>query len=397
MLRIFGTFITPFAVALKATTAQVGLLSALPNLMGSVGQLSTPYLIQRLGSRKRLFMLALPLSGLVWIPIALLPWFPGMTGMAKVWWLLGFASLVLTLYMLPAPAWGSWVSQLLPVERRGRFLGARGTLAALISVVAVLAMGYFLDLMESKLFLGFSVIFFGAALMRVFCTLLLQPAFEPPLTAKKAAPGGMKFFLKELMSSNLGHWLAINALFQFAVCLAGPFFVVLMLNDLHFSYTTIILLQLVNTLAAMIGMQVWGLMADKRGNLLVLRLSAPLIGVMTFGWVANQSVWWLAGVEVLGGFAWAGYNLSAVNFVYESSTDRQRALNVGFFNAFAGVGIFVGSIVGGLLAPIVPHILEYSLLTLILISAIVRMSIALFLVPRVREIRREHDRERVMA
>jgi MFS family permease len=384
VLRIMGTFVTPFAVALKATSLQVGLLSALPNLFGSLVQLLTPNLVSVFGSRKRLFMVMLPLSGVVWIPIAVLPW---VFSSAQVWWLLGLVTLAFTLFLLPSPAWGSWVGQLLPVERRGRFLGARLTLASLIGVLAVLGLGQLLDLMHNRLFVGFSGIFFGMALLRFISALLLRTAYEPPVPEHRRQPLNLLPALKGMVHTNLGRFVAINAMFQFSVCLAGPFFIVLMLRDLHFSYTTIILLQLVNTIAAMAGMQVWGVLADKKGNMRVLRITAPLIGVMTFGWFAYQAPWWLACVETLGGLSWAGYNIASINFVYESSTDEERARNVSLFSALAGVGIFAGSIVGGILAPVVPTILSYSLLSLILASAVLRFAIGVFVLPAVKEVR----------
>lgn len=384
VLRITGTFLTPFALALKATAPQIGLLNALPYLVGSLAQLSTQRLVELAGSRKRFFMVALLLSGLVWLPIALLPWF---FGPAKVWWLLGLVTVAVTLFLLPAPAWGSWVGQLLPPDRRGRFIGARATLASLIGAVTVLGLGRFLDMMDNHIFVAFSLMFFGAMLLRFLSILLLRSAYEPSLPVRRTSASGFGAFLKGMPRSNLGRFVGTNMLFNFAVCLAGPFFAVLMLRDLGFSYTTFILLQLVAVGASMVGMQVWGRVADRAGNVQILRVSAPLIGVMALGWLVSQSVWWLVGVEILGGFAWAGYGIASVNFIYESSDDHERARNVGYSNALAGVGIFGGGLLGGLLAPIMPAILPYSLLTLVLISGTLRLGIGLFLMPLVKEVR----------
>ena len=384
VLRIVGTFLTPLALALRATTPQIGLLNALPYLFGSVAQLSTHWLVERTGSRKRFFAVALVLSGLVWVPIALLPW---VFGPGKVWWLVGLVTLAVTLFLLPSPAWGSWVGQLLPVERRGRFIGARATLASLIGALTVLGLGRFLDLMHNHVFVAFSLIFFGAMLLRFVSLVLLGRTFEPAMPTRKGSVAGFGAFLREMPHSNLGRFMGINALLNFAVCLAGPFFAVLMLRDLGFSYTTFVLLQLVTVAGSMVGMQFWGRVADTTGNVRVLRFAAPLMGLMPLGWLVSQSPWWLAGLCLLGGFAWAGYALASINFVYELSDDQERARNVGYSNAFAGVGICAGGLVGGLVAPIMPSILPHSLLTLILISGVLRLAIGLFLMPMVKEVR----------
>ena len=383
-LRIMGTFITPFALALKATTPQIGLLTALPYLVGALAQLFTHRLVELAGSRKRFFLVALLSSALVWVPIALLPW---VFGSARVWWLLGLVTLAITLFQLPSPAWGSWVSQLLPANRRGRFVGARATLASLVGVVTVLAMGRLLDLMENRLFVGFSLVFFGAMLCRFVSLLLFLRVYEPAMPRESAPSPRLWESLRSLAGSDLGRFMFLNSLFQFSVCLAGPFFAVLMLRDLGFSYTTFSVLEIVSVGASLVGLQVWGRIADRVGNARLLYMTAPLIGLFVLGWIFGQSPVYLAMVNVLTGFAWAGYGIGSLNFALEASGEEDRTRMLGYFNAFAGVGIFLGSLIGGFLAPLMPRIFGYSLLTLIMISGLLRLSTGLLMTLFVREVR----------
>lgn len=54
MLGLTQDYIVPFALALKATIAQVGLLSSVPNLTMALSQLTAPHLAERAGNRKGL-------------------------------------------------------------------------------------------------------------------------------------------------------------------------------------------------------------------------------------------------------------------------------------------------------------------------------------------------------
>lgn len=56
MLGLTQDYIVPFALALKATVVQIGLLSSIPNLTMGLSQLSAPRLAERAGSRKRLIL-----------------------------------------------------------------------------------------------------------------------------------------------------------------------------------------------------------------------------------------------------------------------------------------------------------------------------------------------------
>lgn len=384
-IRIKDSFITPFALALKASSFQIGLLTAVPFLIGALAQLLTSRLMYAAGSRKRFVLAVLLLSGVVWVPVALLPW---IFDSAQVWWLLGLVTLGITTFQLPSPAWGSWIAQLLPVNRRGRFIGARATQATLVGVLTVLGLGRLMDLMQNRVFVGFSMLFFGVALCRFLSFYLYSHVYDPPLPPRATTRGtGMRESLRGLFRTDLGRFMGINAFFNFSCTLAGPFFTVLMIRDLGFSFTTFILLQMVSAFSAMIGLQVWGRVADRLGNARILHITVPLIGLVAMSWTINQTPAFLVLVHVMGGLVWSGYNVSSLNYALETSSDQERTRLVGMFNAFAGVGIFLGSLTGGLIAPHVPQIFAYSILTLILISGILRFGTGILLLIFVREVR----------
>lgn len=72
MLGLTQEYIIPFALALRATVTQVGLLSSIPNIAMALSQLISPKLAERAGSRKGLILPAVFLHALMWSPILLI-------------------------------------------------------------------------------------------------------------------------------------------------------------------------------------------------------------------------------------------------------------------------------------------------------------------------------------
>jgi len=74
MLGLTQDYIAPFALALRAITAQIGLLFSVPNLTMSLSQLAAPHLVERAGSRKSPILPVVFLHALLWLPILLVPY-----------------------------------------------------------------------------------------------------------------------------------------------------------------------------------------------------------------------------------------------------------------------------------------------------------------------------------
>ena len=58
MMGLRDNFITPFGIALGATTGQIGLLTAVPNLAASLAQIKTADVTESVKSRKKVITIA---------------------------------------------------------------------------------------------------------------------------------------------------------------------------------------------------------------------------------------------------------------------------------------------------------------------------------------------------
>jgi MFS family permease len=113
-------------------------------------------------------------------------------------------------------------------------------------------------------------------------------------------------------------------------------------------------------------------------------------------WVVSGNYWYLLVVQAVSGFAWAGFSLSASNFLYDLIARDKRATYLAIHHVLASIGIFAGAMLGGFLGTHLPTSLEIfgqtlawasPLLGVFVISGLVRALIVLMLVPKVREVR----------
>lgn len=377
-------FMTPYALALKATASMVGILASMPNLIGSLIQIKSATLAERLGSRKTLTSSSVFIQALLWLPIIAIPY---IFAVNQAVCLIIAYTLFIAIGTLGFPAWSSLMSDHVPATERGRVFGRRNRIFGIINVSSMLLAGCVLYAFKTA---GFMVIFTIAFLSRLVSWYYLTKMYEPPLTIRDEHRFTFLDFIKRMRNSNFGKFVIFVSTMNFAVYLASPFFAVYMLRDLRFNYlvyTIITMTAMVTTLAMM---NAWGAHADKVGNRRVLRLTSFFLPFIPMLWVFSHRIFYLLMIQVFAGFFWAGFNLSASNFIYDAVTPEKRTRCIAYFNAINGLAMFLGAASGGYLVRVLPPIFGYNLLTLFLISGILRF-VAVALCSFVKEVREVKD------
>ena len=131
----------------------------------------------------------------------------------------------------------------------------------------------------------------------------------------------------------------------------------------------------------------WGQHADRVGNVKVIKLISPLFCLSPLLWIINQNPVFLILVEMFSGFLWAGFNLCTSNFILDSVTPAKRTRCVAYFTLITGTGLAAGAITGGCLIRFLPTVFRYKILTLFLISGVLRLLVGLLLPRHIKEVR----------
>ena len=378
-------YFTPFILVLGAGPREVGLLAAIPSLAAALLQLFSADVTERVGSRRLVVTSFITLQVIALACIPLLIWAKLISTPLTI--------LLVTLFgtfgAFAAPAWGSLMSDLVPPEKRGEFFGWRARLFGFITIAAMFGASFVISFAKKQdmALLGFSIIFSCAAIFRTVSRYFLGKMYEPPCKPTHEDYFNLVDFLKRVRVSNFARFVLFVASMTFAVSFCSPFFAVYMLNDLHFSYQTYIIIVSTPTIITLLMITRWGRLADKIGTIRVIRWTSGLIAAAPFFWLFIKNPVLLVLVQILGGFAWSGFSLSASNFIFDACSPAKRTRCIAYFNVLNGVFLFFGASLGGYFSTKVPALFGNKFLMLFLISSILRFLVAYAIPFRVKEVR----------
>jgi hypothetical protein len=384
MTGLTQNYFSPFLLSLGGNASHIGILNSLTNLVSSVAQLPSDKLARQFRSRQVITVVFVPLQSATLI---LLAWIS----------LMPISSLFLTIAVITCftacgavvqPCWVSMLSDMVGEKRRGKYFGWRtqrlGTTIIITTMLTGLVLHYFEGL---NMALGFFFVFAIAAAMRLISFWYIRRMFDPPLKFTEESHFHLWDFLSRIKSSNYAQFVLFTASINFAVNLAAPFFTVFMLQDLSMNYIqfTFINLSAPVILYAIIGR--WGHHADLVGNIKILKVVAPLFGLIPLLWIVNQHPVYLMGVEMLAGFLWAGFNLCSSNFIMDATTPEKRTRCIAYFHVINGAALALGAFCGGHMITFLPDLKGHKILTLFAISSVLRIVLGLIAPLKLKEVR----------
>lgn len=384
MVGLTQNYATPFALTMKATTTQIGLLFSIPNLAMSLAQLLAPRLSERMQSRKGFLLPMGLLHALMWLPILLIPY---IFHDHRVISLIVFLTMSTIFDSMSGPVWGSMMADLVTPESRGRFFGIRNRIAGLTSMVFSYVAGSILQLLTGNINLGFLIVFVAALVFRLVSLYFLYRMYEPSpptISTQHTSLWGMS---RRMSSSNIGRFIIFSGLIYFATNLSGPFFTPYMLNELKFNYLTYTIINSASALTTLGSMTYWGKRSDRAGTAKVIKTTMLLVPLVPIAWLISGNIYWIILVQVFSGFAWAGFGLASTIFIFDASPQNDRTRYIALFNAMSFGGVFLGALVGGMVTPLLPQIKHSQFLTIFLISGVARMMVGIILLPRISEAR----------
>jgi len=223
---------------------------------------------------------------------------------------------------------------------------------------------------------------------RFFSYFFLNKMHDPAMDFSKDGYFSFVSFYKRLKQSNFAKFTLYVSLVTFTTNLAGPFFAVYVLKDLEFNYLTYTLWIVIAAIASLVTMTYWGKRVDSFGNIRILRLTSIMVPITPILYLFSKETYWLMFIQIVSGIVWAGFNLSAGNFIYDSAIPEKRARCIAYFNVSNGTALFFGAILGGFMIRYLPAIFGSKLLTLFLLSGILRGLVAIIMVPMIKEVRK---------
>jgi MFS family permease len=371
-------------IAVGAGDSTVAMLSTMTNFVAAVLYTKVPSIINRLGSRRKAILLLSLIDALCWLPlIGILLFFKPINPL----WIIPCWVVNLIPGMLYQPARSAWLVDLVPVNVRGRYFGLRSAVSGAVYLGSFYIMGYVLQLSKGKILNGFAIVFLISLVAGLICFTIYTRIKNTSTVVEKEKDFGFFDFLGETRKRNLGRFILFVALFQFAVYLATPFFVIFMLRDLHLSYMFYAMIFSTEFVAKVLFAPLWGRYSDKSGNLKVMRVVSLAIPFVPLFWLASHNVLYLVLVQLFSGICWAGFELCSSNFIYEAAPQGKRLKYIAYYKALSTLFMALGALVGACLLGIVRPVLGYNILALFVLSGVLRLAVTMVMFPRIREVR----------
>jgi MFS family permease len=371
-------------IAMYGGAEGLGILGSMIHLFSGLLYIKLPAAAEALGSRKRAVLIIGLLDAITWLPL--------------VFAFLFFQSLPLFIFIalwvisiVPAiiitPLLFSWVSDLIPVNQRGRYFGMRSIIGGAAYLGLFYAMGHLLNLFNGRLAVGYAIIFFIAFAGQMISWFIYRRMYEPKQTEKKDECFGFIDFMKAARHSNLGKFIIYVSLLNFTIYLALPFLSVFILEDLGYSYALFTLLMLSQTGGKLLSLGLWGRFADMKGNLQMIAIVSILTPIAPFLWLISRDVIFLIFAMLFSGVVWAGLELCAPNFVYEAAPAGRGMKYVSYYRGLSEIAMAIGMLMGGYLATHIYPIMNIKLLTLFVLSGITSIIVIVIMLPRLSEVR----------
>lgn len=382
-------FAMPAIILLGAEELGVGAFGGIALLVAALAHLASPRLAALAPSRRSVVVVFARVQALACAALGAAGFLPAGAALAAA--IAAYAAYCMAGSLTYGP-WSSWMSALVPRAARGRYFSWRNSWGALIAGLLPVAAGCIMRRQwgpepAATPWAALAAVFAVAAAARLGASLFLGRQYEPPLRQKLPLEDFSYWqFLARTGRSNFANFTVVLALLFGAANFSGPLFQLYLLRDLRLDYATIMLLPATSLAATVVFVRFWGRVADRWGNMLVIRICATTLVAVPLLYLGPPRLGLIFLAWAVGGASWAGLGLASFNYVMEAATPLRRVRCFAYMQATVGTLCALFIFAGGLLSPHLPLIFPYRLQSAFLLSALMRAGPALAMWTLVREL-----------
>lgn len=351
-----GVVLVAYALYLGATPGVIGLLAAVPFLTQLL-QAPAVLLLERIRRRRLVAIVSLFMARLALPLMAVLVFFDN-RAIALSLLVIG-ETIHCAFNAVAGCAWNSWIRDLVPEERLGRFFARRTIWATAIGVLGTATAAGGLELAGTGAGdqrLVFFLLYTGGFVAGAISTWQLALVPEPPMAAGAALRSFGELFRQPLRDRNFVRLIRFLASWQFAANLAVPFFAIFFIQQLGYSPGFVLLLSIVSQLSNLILLRQWGALTDRFANKTVLAFAAPLfiLCIAAMALAAEMSgtgrTVYLVILHVLMGMTSAGVTLGSSTVILKLAPRGESHVYVAAAALVTAAAAGSAPLVGGALA-----------------------------------------------
>jgi MFS family permease len=257
-----------------------------------------------------------------------------------------------------AAAWSASMSDLVPLNIRGKYFGSRNMIFGFWTLLVVLAAGQIVDATNNALHV-FGLIFSCAALARlVGMFFLTRMRFPSVVLQKQTRSATLGEYLSVLKDRNYLVLLLFIGFWGMFLNLGHPFYNVYVLRELPFTVGDLTILTTLTSLGGLVSLRAWGNLSDRFGSKPVLMTCALVWGVWAFvSWIfaaPDRYLHLYVNYFVVGAMT-AGFQLCQFNLMIKLVPTQAKSHYISVFFCFTSLLTAVGPVLGGKLLQVFPH------------------------------------------
>ncbi|MBN1440630.1 MAG: MFS transporter [Anaerolineales bacterium] len=343
---IINAYLVLFAVALGASSAQIGLLGALSGLGAALALLPGAFLSERFGVRKQIVLVAGGAVGrIVILLLLLIPFF--LRGEAAVHLAIALVVLRDTAGNLSLPAWTSLAADIVPLGQRGRYFSSRTIAQTVAGMAAAFAAGWIIN--QEGFPAGYQWAF-GLAFLSGgaswFCFSRIQD--PSPRPSPRVPPAGPSPILGSVLAHPVFLALCLHsAVWNFSLNVAAPFFNVYLVRDLKATMIQVGLLTAAMSLSSLPALRIFGPLADRWGPRRIVLITSLLIPALPLAWIIVPSPGYVLWINLASGALWSGFTMCVLNLLMQISPRSERARFTAIHQIVVALSLALGSLAGG--------------------------------------------------
>lgn len=339
-------YLTLYLLAVGATSTQVGIYSALTSLAAAACLLPGALLVERYGHRKQITVwFAGGLARIMLLCLALLPL--GLTGQMLIWGVVALAILRSAAGNLAFPAWMSLTGDIVPMEGRGRYFGARNLAMVFAGILMTYLVGEFITRVGSlegyqiSLGLAFAV---GMASTFFFGRISDHHSKGP---VEVPMPISLSSIWRDLHASpTFLYFCLISAMWNFFVNVSAPFFNVYMVENLNFTAAMVGITAIATSFSKIFIQKKVGELSDRWGAGRLQMVSMLVIPILPLMWLFITQLWHVVALNIVGGVMWGTFELVSFNFLLELTPGALRARYAAIYQIIVTLALAGGAAAG---------------------------------------------------
>jgi len=349
---VSGPVLSGFALKIGLTQAQIGFLASFVSMFG-LWQLVSSYLTRNIRNKRRfcvsLGVVEITAASLV-ISTALLPEnmrFYAMAGLLALAYLLGNTI---------NPIFNSWLSNVLPAEIRGSYIGRRMMFISITSIIYLYVASRWLDWRPDLS--GFVVVFVVGWVAGILGYVMMAlTAYPRVMVEEQRGFGGT--LIGPLRDRSYRGLVLFMVTWLGAAMMSGAFYSVYMLQDLGLSYARVAIYTNITLLLMMVSYRLWGGFVQRYGSRPVAQINiipyVAAVGMWVF--VTPHNYVWLIPIQrALAGLCWSGVEIANSTLLYRLvPSGRENSSYFANWMTFVAVGAAGGPFVGGVIRGALPE------------------------------------------